>query len=668
VSRRRLFAALVPIAVGVVVAVFFGTHRDAGAGAFTAAKDGPGEEIKHDKSPPLWTIPPKKGPKKVKLRPEHRFPHSTGTVTSEAPVTSSTLAAAAPTVGTGFQGVNVDDSSGPGVPSDDNAAVGPNHIVQVTNTAFEVFSKTGTSLYGPADTNTIWSGFDPGGPGAACDTENDGDATVAYDRAADRFVIQQFSLEPYFLGTGEYLECIAVSATNDPTGSWYRYAFDGFGDEFPDYPKLGVWPDGYYTTYNLFGGGDLFDGTEVCAYERAQMLQDHAARQVCQTIPSQTLNGLLPADVDSSTPPAAGAPEQLIGMNVPTSGNPTLKLYTYAVDWTATPHPTGSLSSATTFTPSQAILIPCDALGCETIKQPGSGGSSAVNPKLDSLGDRLMYRYAYRNFGTYESFLVTQTVKGSSTVNRTGIRWYEFRKNPSAGGTPTVFQQGTFFPSSDTLWRWMPSAAMNQDGDIALGYSATDATTNPGVRVTGHLAGDSATTYQGETTLKSGSGAQTTYGRWGDYSSMQVDPNDDCTFWYTTQYLPNTDVFNWRTWIGSFQLPGCGSGGGGGGGGGGADDFSISASPTSVSIARGSSGKTFLNTAITSGSAQSIDLATSLPSNVKGTFTIDPVTAGTQSKLKMSVGLSAKKGTYTITVTGTATSGAHSTTFSLKIT
>ena len=658
-SRRRVFAVFSVVAIGAVTALSFGHRHDAQATAWVAAKEGPRDEIKHDTSPPLRTIPPQHRNKGKAIRPEHRFPHTASSTTPDPVVQEVAPAESAPITGVGFQGMQAVDA----MPPDPNAAVGPNNIVEVVNRTFAVYSKTGAVQYGPADTSTLWAGFDPSGPGHACETENDGDATVAYDRAANRFVLQQFSLEPYFFGTGEYLECIAVSVTGNPTGAWHRYAFGGFEDNFPDYPKLGVWPDAYYTTYNLFAGAFSFVGPEVCAYNRAKMLLGQAAQQQCKTVPNQDLNGFLPSDVNSSTPPPAGSPNYLLGLLVPSGGgSPSIRMFKFHVDWA---NPANSTFSGGT-SGVKVNNVPAFTLGCggtNCIKQP-SGGA-----KLDSLGDRLMYRLAYRNFGDHESLVVTQTVTAGSF---TGVRWYELR-NPNAA-TPTMFQSGTFAPS-DSRFRWMASAAQDKDGDIALGYSLSGADRKPSIAVTGRLAEDPAGTMtQGETMLKQGTGLQVSTSdcsdfdcslRWGDYTSMQIDPSDDCTFWYTNQFIPSNGNFNWSTWIGSFKLPNCGSGGGGG-----PNDFSISAAPTSVTVAPGAKGKTIISTAVTGGSAQPITLtATGVPAKVKATFVTNPVTAGVTSKLKFAVGTGATKGTYSITVTGAETGGAtHSTTVSLKVT
>ena len=618
----------------------------------TAGDDEPLKQVKHDKSPPLRTIPPKSRPHGKLLRKEHRFIRPVGGVQPDTAVQSTDVALSSPTPGVGFQGITMeptDDQAS--LPPDPNSAVGLNQIVEVTNTKFQVFNKSGTSLYGPAYTNTIWSGF-----GGDCELFNDGDATVEYDRMANRWIIQQFEVS-----STPYLNCIAVSKTSDATGEWYRYEFSGFKDNLPDYPKLGVWPDAYYVTYNLFQFGFSYIGVQVCAFDRAKMITGQSAKSACKKAKDFDLNGLLPSDLDGSTLPPAGSPNYLLGLR----GN-GIRMYTAKPNFSASPATlTMTATPGTTVSGVQSFQMACGGSNC--IPQRNT------SDQLDSLGDRLMYRLAYRKFGDHQSLVVAHSVNtGSGT---TGMRWYEIRL---PGGTPTVYQQGTYGPN-DGKYRWMGSAAMDKSGDIALGYSFSNATTFPGIAYTGRLVGDSLNNMtQGETVMKQGAGSQISDPpggycdpescslRWGDYTSMQIDPSDDCTFWYTGEFMPNTGNFNWSTWIGSFTLPGCGSGGGGGA----TDDFSISASPTTVKIPRGTSGKTFVSTAVTSGSAESIDLtATGVPSNVKATFIPTPITAGTTSKLKFAVGSSAKTGTYTITVTGVETGGStHSTTVSLKVT
>ncbi len=446
---------------------------------------------------------------------------------------------------TGFAGVGNGDYgfSDQYAPPDTTGAVGATQYVQWVNTYFAVFDKaTGQIAPGfPKAGNAIWKGF--GGP---CETNNDGDPVVKYDSAANRWVLTQFSVS-----TTPYLQCVAVSATSDATGVYYRYAFSYGLTQFNDYPKLGVWPDGYYTSYNIFTNGLTFAGAKACAFDRAKMLAgDSSATQQCFQL-STSYGGLLPADLDGSLQPPAGSPNFFLNF-----GKNSLNLWKFSVDW--------SSPANTTFTGPVNIPVASFAAACN------GGGACIPQPntsqKLDSLADRLMYRLAYRNFGDHESLVVNHTV-GVGTTKHTqvaSVRWYELR-NPVGSylavadvyNQPVVFQQGTL-GTSDGIHRWMGSIAMDKQGNIALGYSASSGSVKPSIRYTGRLAGDPINAMQTETVAKAGGGSQTAkLNRWGDYSTMSVDPVDDCTFWYTNEYLKSNGTFNWSTWITSFKFPGC---------------------------------------------------------------------------------------------------------------
>jgi hypothetical protein len=267
-----------------------------------------------------------------------------------------------------------------------------------------------------------------------------------------------------------------------------------------------------------------------------------------------------------------------------------------------------------------------------------------------------MYRLAYRNFGDHESLVVDHAVTAGSSA---GMRWYEIR-NP--GGTPTVYQQATYAP--DSGYRWMGSIAMDQSGDVAMGFSISSSSLHPGIHYTGRLAGDALNTMgQGEASVIDGAGSQTSQSlsRWGDYSAMTVDPADGCTFWYTNEYIPSNGAFNWKTRIGAFKFASCGSSGG--------NDFSISANPSSLSIAQGGSGTSTISTAVTSGSAGTVSLTASVsPSGPTASLNPTSVTAGNSSTLTVNVGSSVAPGSYTVTVTGTEGTVQHSTTVAVTVT
>ena len=432
-------------------------------------------------------------------------------------------------LGTGLAGFSMT-----GAPPDTEGDVGPNHYVQWVNSMFAIFNKsTGTVLYGPANGNTLFTPL-----GGNCAAYNNGDPLVMYDRIADRWFMSQFAIS----GT-PYTQCVAVSKTNDPTTSgWNLYAFS-YGTNFNDYGKSGVWPDGYYIMYHMFANGSAWAGTEVCVFDRVKMLAGQVATQQCFG-PNANYGGLLPSHLQGSTLPPAGSRNYFMAFG--NSGQ--LLFWPFHVDWTTPANTTFPFNSPTTISVA-SFTLPCGDTGGTCVPQPGTSN------QLDTLGDRLMWRMNYRNFGTFESLVLNHSVTGGAG---TGVRWYEIR---TPATTPTVYQQGTFAPA-DTTWRWMGSIDMDKNGDIAVGYSgssASPATLKPSLFYTGRLVGDTPGTFgQGESTLFTGTGSQTgTLSRWGDYSTMSIDPTDDCTFWFTSEYLASNGTFNWHTRIGSFRFPTC---------------------------------------------------------------------------------------------------------------
>lgn len=437
------------------------------------------------------------------------------------------------TAGLNFAGVgNGDYGFAPNAaPPDTNASVGATQVVQWVNESFAVFDKsTGAIAAGfPKAGNTVWAGF-----GGGCQTNNDGDPIVQYDKANNRWILTQFSVT-----TTPYLQCVAVSTTSDATGTYNRYSFN-YGTQFPDYPKVGVWPDAYYISFNIFNNGSTFAGSKVCAYDGAAMRNGAAATQVCFQL-STSFGGLLPSDLDGATAPPAGSPNFVLNF-----GTNSLNLWKFHVDFVT---PSNSTFTGPTNIPVAAFNVPCSGGGA-CIPQP------STSQKLDSLGDRLMYRLAYRNRAGVESLVVNHSVAvGTNKHNSiTSVRWYELR---SPNGTPTVFQQGTL-STADGIHRWMGSIAMDKVGDMAVGYSASSGSILPSIRYTGRVPTDPLGQMQTENIIQNGGGSQTgNLNRWGDYSSISLDPVDDCTFWYTTEYLKSSGSFNWSTRIASFKFPGC---------------------------------------------------------------------------------------------------------------
>jgi hypothetical protein len=431
-------------------------------------------------------------------------------------------------------------------PADPNGDIGPAHYVQIVNASFAVFSRSGQLLVGPVAINHLWSGF-----GGECELTNRGDPIVLYDELADRWLISQLAF--FNKSTGPYYQCVALSQGSDPGGAYYRYAFKISDTLLNDYPKLGVWPNGYTLTVNLFAFGSSFAGPGVGVFERDKMLAgDPQARLIFLPLEGNT-GGMLPADLDGQPPPRP-TPGLFVQFNDDMLENvDMLRVWELQADWEA-PEDT-RLSEV-----GRLLVARFDSDLCgysqNCIPQKGT------NVRLDAISSLLMYRLQYRNFGGYEALVLNHTVDvgggpAAPDEERAGIRWYELRR--TNGQTWKVFQQGTFGPD-DGLHRWMGSAAMNGRGELAIGYSVSGTGLFPSIRYAGRLAADPAGTLTiGEGALWDGGGHQTLpTGRWGDYSMLAVDPLDDCTFWYTQEYYPQSSYASWHTRIGAFQLNGCG--------------------------------------------------------------------------------------------------------------
>jgi hypothetical protein len=434
------------------------------------------------------------------------------------------------TLGVDFDGIPAQNYA----PSDSNLAVGPNHIVETVNVRLAVYNKSGTLLSGPTNFTTFFAPLGGNCFGGASDP------IVNYDRLADRWVISDIG----YTGSAPFLECVAVSKTNDPTGAYFLYSYS-FGSTLNDYPKLSVWPTtsngAYLATYNLFGPGG-FMGADICAFDRTKMLVGTpSAAQLCKTTPN-TEGGYLPSDMDGPTAPTDGTPGVFISWQNTNPGQLYLrKLTLNFAGGTAT------LSAPTTISVANFVQA-CG--GC--VPQTGT------TQTLDTLSDRVMYRFAVRHFADHDRAVVNHAVQ-TGTGSQVAVRWYELY---DPAGAVTVNQQGTFAP--DTTYRWMASIAEDKNGDIGVGYSASSSSIHPGIRFTGRVPTDPSGTMETEASILVGTGSQSGNGlaRWGDYTAMQVDPVDDCTFWYVDQYEKVTGSFNWNTNIGSFAFTGCGGGGG----------------------------------------------------------------------------------------------------------
>jgi hypothetical protein len=479
-------------------------------------------------------------------------------------------------------------------PSDNSLAVGPNHIVQTVNTRMAVFTKKGTlfgetgrPLYGPVETRNVFRGF--GGP---CEAINNGDAVVRYDQLADRWLIVMpiFTAQPkranepaaptaghpalsmpgradqpgpamplfqpaasgpevtpkgkvperaHDSETGSYAMCYAVSATPDPLGAYYRYAF--VRPLFPDYPRPAIWTDGYYVPTST---GDKVIQKQACVAERDKMLEGKPARELCTIVDG--VNFLNNADIDGTSLPPKGTPNIIVaagGSQLHEQlGDDALYIWKYHVDWDRPAHTTLTGPTRIAVAPYRYL---CGGQLTKCVPQP------RAEMKIDAQGDKIMQRFTYRRIGDQQSLVAVHSV--ASRRDGGGVRWYELRLDDH--GDAKLYQQGSFAP--DTSYRWLPSAAMDRYGDIGIGYSFGDAQTYVGQRFAGRLATDPLGRLGAETTLVDGQAAQTDTLRWEDYVETAIDPSDDCTMWYVGDYLRAGDAA-YSTRIGAFRIGQCG--------------------------------------------------------------------------------------------------------------
>jgi Carboxypeptidase regulatory-like domain/Kelch motif/Viral BACON domain len=553
-GNRRTF--LVPVSIFAFALVLL-------AGSSSAAQDpqnrpfGPvvTSDVRHDTSPPLRSM---KAPAKARTattkinelsrrtgpRREAREGAEAGSARVQTGITTSSM----PDFEQNFEGL---DNINGVLPPDTQGDVGPDHYVQATNLSFAVFDKQGNLLFGPVNHTALWEGF-----GGVCETFDGGDPITIYDEAADRWFTSQIA---YPGGAQGFHNCMAVSATGDPTGAWHRYDFLYSPTTLNDYPKFGIWNDTYFMTANDFANGATFSGVTSQAYEREAMLAGEDARVVSFTIgdSSGIYASLLPPDAEGQAlgaNPPAGAPAPFVMHDDDAWGfsdTDRLLMWDFHVDWTNPANSTfGDDGEPNRFFET----APYDSNLCNyarsCIDQPGT------TVGLDSLADRLLHRAAYRNLGDRQTITVTHGVDVNGN-DQAGIRWYEL---DDSGSGWTIDDQGTFAPDSDS--RWMGSSAIDASGNLAVGYSVSSSTTFPSIRVAGRLAGDPAGELaQGEISMIEGGGSQThTASRWGDYAAMQVDPTDGCTFWFTTEYMETTSTADWQTRIGSFRFPNCTAG------------------------------------------------------------------------------------------------------------
>ena len=522
------------------------------------------------------------------------------------------------------------------IPPDTVGEIGPNHFVQVVNSAFRIYSRSGTPLIPLTSLGTLFSTI----PGVCAGSQN-GRPAVLYDQFADRWILSEFCLPG---GGANAHQLIAVSRTPDPAGAYYLYDFVMPNNKINEFPKLGVWSDAYLMTDIQFNqAGTAFLGVGIFAFDRFKMLAgDPTASFIFfDTCPPCELFGMLPADIDGFAPPPAGAPAPFVQFDADELGETdSLRIFDLHADFAVPANSTfteraGSPLSVAPFDPRE---VPSGSRN--VIPQPLPG------PKVDPVSNRLMFRLAYRNFGTHESLVMNHTVNvAANPTFRAGVRYYEIRRTTPPGPW-LVHEQGTMAGGlGDTEHRWMGSTALNGAGSQAVGYSVSSLTVFPSIRYAGRLSSDPpGSLAQGEALLVAGTSSQTfSGGLWGNSSNLTVDPVDDCTFWYTQQYVTGASVpdsTRWHTRVGAFQYGPC--------------------PPVQKGILTGTVTSTLGGAAIAN--ATVAVGAFTRNSNASGVYTIDPMMIGTHSVTVSAPGFA------TSTVPGVTITQGNTTTRNVAIT
>ncbi len=581
------------------------------------------------------------------LRHESLFDEEGNRFGTQAPKVDDPLAAASrmapsavltPPLNLSFEGMSIADTPGY-LPPDTEGVVGWDTVnsrlvyIQVVNTNFAMYDSAGAQIQVPTATNTLWSGMAGSPP---CKIDNDGDAILMYDQFAQRWVLTQFAVT-----NPDISVCFAVSTTSDPQGTYYLYEL--VAQRFPDYYKLGIWPDPINNAYFMGTNSGAQTQYDVYAIDRASLLAGTppSAAQFFQSY----VNLMLPADVEGPDLPPSGFPglyytirdggEAYFG----SPPNDSIDIYEFHVDWGTPANSTYTLVKS--FAPPEItdfIWTVCGFFASNCLPQPGTSAT------IDSASWWPMQRLVYRNFGSYEALVGTWTVDTLATGDHAAPRWFDVRRK---SGVWKVYQEGTHSP--DGAHRWMPSIAMDAGGNIAIGYSVVDAgnTIYPSIRYATRLASELVGTLQAEASMMVGGGSQTsTSGRWGDYSSMELDPTDDCTFWYTTEYVQTNGTAPWRTRIGSFNLASDCT----------ATTFTLYTDPPSNSVCQGTDAVYEVAVGQVNGYASNVTLSTTgAPAGATVAFSTNPVTPAGLSTMTIGNTAGVIPGSYQFDVVGTAT-------------
>lgn len=489
------------------------------------------------------------------------------------PLVLLSVAAPAQTI-TSFEGIDASAISGAGYEIDHNGAVGTLQYMEWAGNYYQAYNKTTFAPVWsePQVSDTPWA--DTGMTN--CEGNAGGEGYIEFDQQASVWVMAKRGGP----ATNTYYYCIAVSTSADLTkASWYTYQFDitaslGLNENgnvyYPDYPKFGTWIDGYYATFDLEDPNNSYQeiGVVACVFDRTNMLINGTVREFqCFSNPNPLPtsgaiyleHSLMPGDIDGTTLPVTGRHEFFVSIQNPTANGKAitstkLNLWNLHVNWTS--------PSKSTFDKNQVTVTSYEP-GCYNVSNVtdticvNEPSSSTTGNYVDSIGDRLMPRLEYRNFGSYESFLVSHTVQvGTGTNQQTGVRWYELRGTGT--GNPTVYQSGTV-TNGNTLYRFMPSIAQDVSGNAAVGYSVSSSSVHPGIRAS-YWSLDTLGAAPKEITLENGVGDEENSIHWGNLTSMSVDPTDGCTFWYVNQYYKANETgseVNWDTRIAHFKVSTC---------------------------------------------------------------------------------------------------------------
>ncbi len=581
----RILTASVFCLLAIAVALFAQGSRtkQAQTNRSTGAQDSPGTQrpdVVQMVGPVMMTtnlrdLPYVPNPIETEQQPLTRYPHpKTGAPPPAAPSSPfvqrllKSIFRPAPTMPgplLTFDGINEAEGQCSCVPPDSDGDVGPNHYVEAVNVAFRVFDKNGTPLTPPTTYNSFFSSL----VGTPCANANQGDPFAFYDHQADAWVITDFAF-PAFPGTS-FFECIGVSQSPDPVaGPWALYAIQidpANNNQLGDYPKFGMWNDGgiqnaYFFTVNLFINNTTFVGVRAFALDRASMIGGGPANAIAFTVPLAGVGAsysFVPATFRTGDPPPTGRDEMVLAIDSPNTGGVSLTQVHarfFHVDFGTPANSTFGVGA--NHTPNAEITVDpfidafTNAAGFTIVPQSGT------SQRIDTLGDKIMTPLVYQNRSGTESLWADSTVcQDAPCTQPTGVRWYQF--DVSGGTFPaTPVQQQTFTNANDTLYRFMPSIAVDNSGNTAIGYSVSSSTTHPGIHYAGRLESDPpGNLAQGEATMFDGPGSETdSFGRWGDYSMTTVDPSDGMTFWHVNEYYPSNSSFNYATRIGKFNFVG----------------------------------------------------------------------------------------------------------------